>query len=111
VFGLYTRWVHRWGLLVGWAAAMVYGTWKAYGVINPATGAHFGGSVSGIELIGQNGYIALTAFVLNVVVAAVVTVALRIGHVPTGTDVTSPADYRADAGDARVHEIPELTHG
>ncbi len=28
VVGLYTRWFHRWALLAGWAAAMVYGTWR-----------------------------------------------------------------------------------
>ena len=35
VFGLYTRWFHRWALLAGWAVGMVYGTWAAYGVANP----------------------------------------------------------------------------
>jgi SSS family solute:Na+ symporter len=108
VFGLYTRWFHRWALLAGWAVAMVYGTLKAYNVINPVTGAHFGGSVSAIEIIGQSGYIALAAFVLNVVVAAVVTLVLRATKTPAGEDVTSPADYRADAGDQRVHDLPEL---
>src|SRR6476661_5370414 len=37
VFGLYTRWFHRWALLAGWAVGMVYGTITAYNVINPAT--------------------------------------------------------------------------
>ena len=26
VAGLYTRWFHRWALLLGWAVGMVYGT-------------------------------------------------------------------------------------
>jgi solute:Na+ symporter, SSS family len=108
VFGLYTRWFHRWALLAGWAVAMVYGTLKAYNVINPATGAHFGGSVSAIDFIGQSGYIALTAFVLNVIVATVITLILRATKTPAGVDVTSPADYRADAGDAKVHDLAEL---
>ena len=30
VAGLYTRWFHRWALIIGWAAAMVYGTIEAY---------------------------------------------------------------------------------
>src|SRR6187399_99310 len=62
VFGLYTRWFHRWGLLAGWAGGMLYGTITAYNVINPATGNHFAGSLSLIPVIGQMGYIALTAF-------------------------------------------------
>ncbi len=31
VAGLYTRWFHRWALLAGWAAAMVYGTVRPTG--------------------------------------------------------------------------------
>jgi solute:Na+ symporter, SSS family len=108
VIGLYTRWLHRWALLAGWAVAMVYGTWKAYGVASPAT-KHFGGSTTKIEAIGQIGYIGLTAVVLNVVVAVVLTAVFRAVKVPDGGDVTEPDDYHADAGDPRVSEIPELT--
>jgi len=107
VIGLYTRWLHRWALLLGWAVAMVYGTWKAYGVASPAT-AHFGGSTANIGLIGQIGYIGLTAVVLNVVVAVVGTLALRAIKVPAGADVTDSDDYHADAGDPRVSDLPEL---
>ncbi|GAB3598692.1 sodium:solute symporter family protein [Angustibacter peucedani] len=109
VFGLYTRWFHRWALLAGWAVAMVYGTVTAYQQINPATGKHFGASVGPIELIGKSGYIALTAFVINVVIAAVLTLVLRAVKAPDGVDQTSPSDYRADAGDPSVHDLPELT--
>ena len=43
VAGLYTRWFHRWALIAGWAAAMVYGTIEAYR--QPGGGqAHFGAS-------------------------------------------------------------------
>jgi SSS family solute:Na+ symporter len=108
VFGLYTRWFHRWALLAGWAVAMVYGTITAYQQINPATGKHFGSSVGAIDLIGKSGYIALTAFVINVVVAAVLTLVFRALKAPAGEDVTVPHDYRADAGDPSVHDIPEL---
>jgi SSS family solute:Na+ symporter len=111
VFGLYTRWFHRWALLAGWAVAMVYGTVTAYQQINPATGKHFGSSVGPIDVIGQSGYIALTAFVINVVVAAVLTAVLRALKAPEGDDVTRPEDYRADEGDARVRDLPELTVG
>ena len=108
VFGLYTRWFHRWALLSGWAVAMVYGTITAYQQINPASGKHFGSSVAAIDIIGKSGYIALTAFVINVVVAAVLTLVFRALKTPAGVDVTVPRDYRADAGDPSVHDIPEL---
>jgi SSS family solute:Na+ symporter len=108
VFSLYTRWFHRWALLVGWAAGMVYGTVKAYQVINPATGKHFGGSLAEIPGIGDMGYIALTAFVLNVVVAVVLTLVLNAAKVGNGTDQTLSADYFADEGDPRIdHDLDE----
>ena len=52
------------------------------------------------------GYIAVTAFVLNVVVAAVLTLILRAAKVPAGVDATQPADYFADEGDPRVSPMP-----
>src|ERR1700741_2686792 len=42
VGGLYTRWFHRWALLTGWAAGMIYGTIAAYNVKN-ATTSHWAG--------------------------------------------------------------------
>jgi SSS family solute:Na+ symporter len=104
VFSLYTRWFHKWALLVGWAAGMVYGTVKAYQVINPATGKHFGGSLAAIPGIGDLGYIALTAFVLNVVVAVVLTLVLDAAKVGNGIDRTVSSDYFADHGDPRVDQ-------
>ena len=101
VFGLYTRWFHRHGLLAGWAAGMFYGTWTAYSVVNPATGSHFAGSLSLIPAIGQMGYIALTAFSINTLIAAVITVILRVAGVPHGPDETTAGDYLADEGDPR----------
>ena len=45
--GLYTRWLHRWALLAGWAVGMAYGTWQAWNVANPRAGInHFGGSLA-----------------------------------------------------------------
>jgi len=104
VFSLYTRWFHKWALLAGWAVGMVYGTIKAYQVINPATGKHFGGSLAAIPGIGDMGYIALTAFGLNVLVAVVLTVVLNLAKVGNGTDQTEARDYFADEGDPRVDE-------
>ncbi|HYH35408.1 MAG TPA: sodium:solute symporter [Nocardioides sp.] len=102
VFSLYTRWFHRWGLLAGWAVGMVYGTIEAYQVVNPVTGSHFGGSLGEIPGLGEMGYIAMTAFALNILVTVVVTLALNAGKVSNGRDATAPGDYYADAGDPRV---------
>jgi SSS family solute:Na+ symporter len=110
VTGLFTRWFHRWALLVGWAAGMAYGTWAAYGV--HAAGkptSHFGGSNANIPGIGQVGYIGLTAFVLNVAVAVVLTLVLRAVRAPEGTDETRASDYTAERGDPEVAEELPLT--
>ena len=102
VLSLYTRWFHRWGLLAGWAVGMVYGTVEAYRVVNPLTGGHFGGSLAAIPVVGDLGYIALTAFVLNLLVTVLVTLVLNAAKVSNGRDATEPGDYYADAGDPRV---------
>ncbi|WP_269217236.1 monocarboxylate uptake permease MctP [Nocardioides sp. cx-173] len=108
VFSLYTRWFHRTALLVGWGAGMVYGTVKAYQVINPVTGKHFGGSLGEIPGLGEMGYIAMTAFALNLIVTVVLTLALNALKVSNGRDATSPGDYFADADDPRVQA--DLAH-
>ena len=112
VFGLYTRWFHRWALIAGWAVGMVYGTVAAYNVVKPIPGGtqHFAGSVAAIPVLGQLGYIALTSFVINVIVAAVATVVLRALKAPAGADVTIKGDYFADEGDPRVRPLDEPVH-
>ncbi|MFC9327151.1 monocarboxylate uptake permease MctP [Kitasatospora sp. NPDC057015] len=105
VGGLFTRWFHHWALFAGWAAGMAYGTWKAYGIASPAT-KHFGGSAAEIPVIGEIGYIGLTAFVLNLAVAVVLTLVLRALKAPVGADETRPDDYGAEAGDPKVQNAP-----
>lgn len=113
VFGLYTRWFHRWALIAGWAVGMVYGSVAAYNVVKPIpTGGtqHFAGSVAVIPGLAQMGYIALTAFGINVIVAVVGTIVLRIVKTPAGTDSTIRGDYFADEGDPRVQPLDEGPH-
>ncbi|MGP3951217.1 monocarboxylate uptake permease MctP [Streptomyces sp. 7N604] len=104
VFSLYTRWFHRWGLLAGWATGVSYGTLTAYGVPVPGkSGSHFGGAHEIIPIIGERGYIGLTALILNLIVAVVVTIVLRALKAPEGMDATSPADYYADKDESSAH--------
>jgi SSS family solute:Na+ symporter len=111
VLGLYTRWLHRWALLAGWAVGMVYGTWSAWNVANPRAGIdHFGGSLAEIPVIGQLGYIAMTAFVINLLVAVLGTLLLRATNAPAGDDETIRGDYFAEAGDPRVQPVPQPIH-
>jgi len=105
VIGLYTRWLHRWALLAGWAAGMLYGTWTAY--VQPSatdpTVTHFGSPLALPPFVDETKiYIAMLAVMLNLLVAVVLTVALRAGGVDEGVDSTDPEDYRADADDEGV---------
>jgi SSS family solute:Na+ symporter len=109
VVGLYTRWFHRWAVLLGWAAGMVYGTWVAYDQASPAQ-SHFGSPLAKFPFTDTLVYIAATAFIINVLVAIVLTVILRALKVADGVDETSPNDYAADIGDESVE--PEVDpHG
>src|SRR4051812_46834245 len=76
VVGLYTCWFHRWALLAGWAAAMAYGTWVAYGVASP-TQSHFGGPLASFPGTDTKVYIAALAFGVNLIVTIVLTVLFR----------------------------------
>jgi solute:Na+ symporter, SSS family len=113
VFGLYTRWFHRWALLAGWAVGMVYGTIAAYNVVKPTPDGgvqHFAGSVALIPGLAQLGYIALTSFAINVIVALVLTFVLGWLKTPAGADSTIKGDYFADEGDPRVVKITPGPH-
>jgi SSS family solute:Na+ symporter len=93
VFGLYTRWFHRWALLAGWAVGIITGVWMAYG---PGP-THFASSVFQWHYFGLSFgvYAALVAFALNVLVAVAGTLVLRAAGVPEGRDATVPDDYEA----------------
>jgi len=103
VIGLYTRWMHRWALMAGWAVGMAWGTWLAYGVKSPVQD-HFGGPLVNFPGTETKVYIALVAFLLNLLVAVVLTVVFRAMKVDEGVDRTRPQDYHADAGDPGVEE-------
>jgi solute:Na+ symporter, SSS family len=115
VAGLYTRWFHRWALFIGWAAGIAYGTIAAWGVINPVTHAHFGGPIANIPFTNIPIYIAVTAFVINALVAVVLTLVFRALKVADGHDRTRASDYGADEDDPKVAAIeavvPQFNRG
>ena len=103
VIGLYTRWFHRAALIWGWAAGMGYGTWQAYRT--PGGGqAHFGGSAA--PVFGHVTYIAITALIVNLAVAAVLTVVFRRFGLKDGYDETKPGDYTFDPAPAPARTKP-----
>jgi SSS family solute:Na+ symporter len=107
VAGLYTRWFHRWALVIGWAVAMVFGTVAAYRLPAPGEpGTHFGASTDTVPVINHTVYIGLTGLVMNLVIAVVLTVAFRAFKVPGGPDETRPEEYVADPEPATAEPVP-----
>ena len=110
VVGLYTRWLHRWALLAGWAVGMLYGTIAAYNQSSRVT-KHFGGSLATFPFTDTRVYIALSALVLNIVVAVVLTLVLRAMKVSAGVDETTYEDYYAEKAGPEVTELPGTEGG
>ncbi|MEN3304083.1 MAG: solute:Na+ symporter, family [Micromonosporaceae bacterium] len=111
--GLYTSWLHRWGLVAGWVAGMGLGMWMLYQIPNIATKhRHFGGSAfplanwfdpTVIHLDAKTTmYVGFIAVLTNLVVAVLVTLLCRALRAADGVDRTRPDDYLADEGDARA---------
>jgi SSS family solute:Na+ symporter len=93
VFGLFTRWFHRWALLAGWLGGMIFGTIAAYNVSTPTT-SHWAGSVD--TLFGHTYYIGLSALILNLAITLILTPVLKAARVAEGADETHPDQYTAD---------------
>ena len=97
VIGLYTRWFHRFALIIGWAAGMAYGTIEAYRT--PGGGQlHFGTSTA--PVFGHVTYIAVTALAVNLALSVAFTLIFRAVQLPDGYDETRRSDYLADPVDA-----------
>jgi SSS family solute:Na+ symporter len=101
VGGLFTRWFHRWALLAGWAAGMIYGTIAAYNVSSP-TSSHWASSSD--IVFGHSVYIGFTAIIINIVLSVVLTLIMKAVRAPEGADETLPHQYTADPVDAPVPE-------
>ena len=91
VLGLYTRWLHRWGLLAGWGVGMVLGTWMC-----STTGFKSTTYAVSLGALSVPGYAALWAVIANLVVTVAATVVLGALDVGRGEDETRPDDYFSD---------------
>jgi SSS family solute:Na+ symporter len=96
VLGLFTRWFGGTALLIGWAAGMIVGTSLSWGEKGwtPLHALKGDFPVIGHFELGFAAYNGLTAVLVNVVVAAVLSLVLRSSAV----DQTAPADFE----DARI---------
>jgi SSS family solute:Na+ symporter len=70
VFGLFTRWFRAQGLLLGWAVGIGWGSWTAWSHgLKPLATIHLGDASYAF-------YVGLGALILNIAVAAIVTLIL-----------------------------------
>lgn len=92
IIGLYTRWLHRWALLIGWAVGMGWGTYMAIA-------QHFTSSVYPLHIFGHviSAYAAIFALIANLVVTVVLSVIFNAASVGKGVDETSRHDYHEAA--------------
>jgi solute:Na+ symporter, SSS family len=105
--GLFTRWLHRGGLIAGWIVGMSLSMWMLWQIPNAATGkAHFGGSAFPLSDFGfdtkRTIYVGFITVIVNLLVAVVATLILRAAKTPDGVDGTTQDDYFADEGDPRI---------
>jgi SSS family solute:Na+ symporter len=105
--GLYTRWLHRGGLIAGWVGGMGLAMWMLWKIPNAATHkVHFGGSAFPLSDFGfdtkKTIYVGFVAVLVNLVVAVIATFVLRALKTPDGVDGTRPDDYFADEDDPRI---------
>lgn len=105
VVGLYTRWFHRWALIIGWACGMISGTLMAYsqGFIGPkgllAPASTWPAASHPVSLLGFNiptAYAAVYSLIINFVVAAVLTLIFNAMKVDSGKDETAAHDYEEE---------------
>jgi len=113
---LYTRWLHAWALIAGWAVGMAWGIYLLY-TIPAATGkGHFGGSALALGKLSLFGwhpfpgsqtqiYVGMVALLANLVVTVIVTAILRGLRAPEAPDQTIGGDYHADAPPAEKEPV------
>jgi SSS family solute:Na+ symporter len=89
VVGLYTRWLHRWALVAGWAVGMLVGTGMA---VSQNFASVYPLALGGLLIPG---YAALWSVIANFIVAIVGTLVLNAASVTSGRDETAETDYTA----------------
>ncbi len=88
--GLYTRWFHRWGILIGWFCGMLVGTACIVTL-------GFQSSVYPFVFLGMKFPVnaAVAGLVVNLAVSATLTLILHQFNVAEGQDSTIAQDYEA----------------
>ncbi len=118
--GLFTRWYHRWALVVGMVVGLAVAAVQLYQIPQLGPGGvvvrqHFGGTGWPLSHLGLHTqvslYAGLLALAVNLAVATVLTPVLRVLRVPDGADITRRTDYEADGGDPAIQRLDNLLNG
>jgi SSS family solute:Na+ symporter len=109
VFGLYTKWFHRWALLAGLVLGMGASLWMLW--LIPKAGlpkSHFGGSLFALSHLGIHTNVTIWPGIIGLLVNVVVSLVMTplLSGLPRGKDETAEEDYHVEAGDPGVHEFP-----
>jgi solute:Na+ symporter, SSS family len=107
---LYGRWLHVYGLVLGWFAGIGAAGYLLYGIVDPDTGRRFAGTaypLSELRVLDSQPfpgsdltvYAGLVALAANLAVAVLVTVVVRAVRIRNGRDETRAADYETDTYD------------
>jgi SSS family solute:Na+ symporter len=99
--GLYTHWFNRWALLLGWAVAMITGTWLFIAAGNKPTTAIFHIPI----------YIAVAVLILNLLIALILTPVFNLIGLGGGKDITQPADYDEETAPVESPEVVQEALG
>jgi solute:Na+ symporter, SSS family len=106
VFGLYTRWFHRWALVAGWAAGI--GTGTAMAAANAFKSSVYAVHIGALHFSAFAGLIAL---VVNILVLLVLNPLFKLARVPDGHDETARDDYEATRDDYEAERDVAETAG
>ncbi|WP_020499353.1 monocarboxylate uptake permease MctP [Sciscionella marina] len=104
---LFTRWLHKAGLIAGWIVGMGWGIIMLYGIPRANGTGHFGGSalpLGHLSIFGWHPfegsqvqiYVGFVALIANLVVAVLVTLIARAFGAKDSGDETTADDYHVD---------------
>jgi SSS family solute:Na+ symporter len=120
--GLMNAWFHRWALFAGMLVGLTLGVAMVYQTpqLGGADGRtivreHFGGSSWALANLGLDTdvtvYAGLLSVVVNLLIATLGTVILRVIRVARGIDATKPSDYLVNDDGPTVQRLTELLDG
>jgi SSS family solute:Na+ symporter len=114
--GLATAWLDWRALIGGLVTGLIASVALLWDIQQIGAGgrvvkAHFGGSTMPVGDTGATIYVGIVALAVNLLVAIVLTLLLRLMRVPRGVDATRPADYVADVDDPMVKRLDEILDG